>query len=262
MKPVRPVLCASLLALSFALAACGPKDAAHPYSATEFGATAAAQKGSPLVVGGFNEARGGAESLQDPAVAGLRAAISSGFKGSKFVFSGQLSAHFLARVNVVVLGVLASPTHGIAPLKHREQVALKKFVQSGGSAILFTDNDSFDKKAPAQNASLLAPFGLEAAGTLSGPQTARFAGSPNPVQTGPFGTAEQLDTVAPGWFTKLGNFTTLATFASNGEAALAYLPAHGGSGTVVCFSDASLMLDANRSGDDLTAILNALALAM
>lgn len=214
-----------------------------------------------LVIGGFNETRGGQQSLQDPAVAGLRSAITQAFPTASFKFAGKLTSTFLGHVTVVMLGVGKSATSGIKPLSKSEQTALAAFVRGGGAALIFTDNSTFDSNAKSQNKSLLAPFGLAAAGTLDGNQAAPFTGSKDPIANGPFGTASQLDTFFPGWFSKTGSSKVLASFSYNGKPAVAYLPARGSSGAVVLFADSSLLFDSNRTANDQTAILNAFALA-
>lgn len=241
---------------AIALAGCGalPLHGVTP-------ASTAARTAKALVLGGFNETRGGQQSLQDPAVSGLRSAIAAAFPNITFKFSAKLSAKFLRKVNVVLLGVGKSATNGITPLSKKEQTALANFVHNGGTALNFTDNDTFDSNAKAQNDSLLAPFGLAATGTIAGDQAAPFAGSNDPIGNGPFGTATQLDAYFPGWFSKTGSSSVLASFTYNAKPAVAYLSAHAGSGAVTLFADSSLLFDSNRTADDQTAILNALALA-
>jgi hypothetical protein len=50
----------------------------------------------------------------------------------------------------------------IIALRNSEQSALQGFVMSGGTALIFSDNSTFDSNAPAANASLLSPVGVTA----------------------------------------------------------------------------------------------------
>jgi hypothetical protein len=214
-----------------------------------------------LSVGGFNATRGGLESFQNSDLAILKAAIQSGFPGTKFHYRGQLTSTFLATVNVVVVGAASGNTTPITPLSTKEKAALLNFVKSGGTAIVFADNNLQFQTA---SNSLLVPFGLRATGVLSGDQTGTFLNvSPDPVRTGKFGTAAQLDTGYPGWFAKTGSSKVLAKLAGNGRPVLAYLPAGAlgsTSGAAVFFGNSSLMIDGFRTSNDQIAILNALAL--
>ncbi len=217
------------------------------------------------VLCGFNNARGGIESLANSGVAGLRAAIVAQFPGVKFHLVGHLTSTTLASCNVVYLGVATSPTSGIKPLSKAEQSALRAFVDAGGSAALFTDNDTFVTNAPAINASLLTPFGVTATGTLDGNQAITLKSGTNPVASGPAGTIGQLDTFFPGWLSKFGKSKDLGTFTANSQPGLAWLPAgvlETGSGPVVMFADSSLLLDGTRTAEDTTGILNAFALGL
>jgi hypothetical protein len=214
-----------------------------------------------LSVGGFAKTRGGLESLASTSESLLKKAIRTGFPHSTFHFSNRLTTKLLQGVNVVILGVAEADMTGIAPLDAREQANLLHFVKGGGNAVIFADNDL---QFQAASDSVLAPFGLSSTGVLSGNQTAAFVNpSNNPVENGPFGTATQLDTGWPAWFSNLGASTELAQLAQNGMPACAYLPAGSlapGSGTAVFFSDSTMMIDGTRTPNDQTAILNALAL--
>jgi hypothetical protein len=222
------------------------------------GATPATSKG--LTIGGFNMTRGGIESLQsEPALA---AAITTAFPHSHFRYAAKLSKSLLAKVNVVIIGVAEASTTAITPLSAAEQKQLSAFVARGGTALIFTDNDLQFQTA---SQSLLTPFGLASTGVLDGNNTGSFLTlSSDPIQTGPFGTATQLDTSWPGWFSALGSSTKLATLNANGQPTLAYLPAGAlaaGSGAVVFFSDSTYLIDSARTANDQIAVLNALALA-
>jgi hypothetical protein len=219
-----------------------------------------ATRAAGLDIGGFTVARGGAESLASTSETGLASAIAAAFPHSRIRYRSTLSRKFLETVSVVVIGVAQSSTGEITPLTAKEQAALLAFVKHGGTAILFCDNNlQFN---PASN-SLLAPFGLASDGNLSNAQTLAFtSGTNDPVETGPFGTAAQLDYSWTAWFTKLGPATALGTLG-NGQPGLAWLPKgalDAASGAVVFFADSSLMVDGVRTAEDKVAILNAIAL--
>ncbi len=211
-----------------------------------------------LVIGSFNLKRGGIESLAANDETGLRKAIKHQYPGSTFHYSSRLTSTFLSTVHVLAIGVANQSSTPITPLTKSEQSALLGFVKSGHTLVMFTDNDL---EFQASSNSMLAPFGLHSTGVISGESTATFLGA-NPIQTGPAGTAQQLETFYPGWYDALGNSVDLANL-SNGEPALAYFAAGSishGSGPVALFSDSSLMLDGQRTTNDQIAVLNALAL--
>ena len=223
------------------------------------GAPSVREQAGRLVIGSFNPARGGIESLKSSEVAGLRAAINHMFH-PEFRYTAKLTKKFLAKVNVMVIGVAYAISGSITPLSSKEQAALLTFAKHGGTVIIFADNSDFQD---ADN-SVLAAFGLSATGKLEGDQTATWVNfSNNPIAKGPAGTSQQLDTYYPGWFNGLGSAQDIADLPGSGPAAAALLPtgALGAqSGPVVFFSDSSLMLDGTRTMNDQIAILNALAL--
>ena len=201
------------------------------------------------------------ESFRSSSETGLVAAIKAAFPQTRFKLHANLTRKYLETVDVVVIGVAEGGETEITPLTAKEQSALRAFVRHGGAAVLFCDNKvQFN---PASN-SFLAPFRMASDGKLPDAQTLNFvAGTNDPVQSGPFGTVAQLDYNWPGWFTKIGPATVLGTLA-NGKPGLAYLlkgSLGAGSGAVVFFADSSLMGDGQRTAEDQTAILNAIALA-
>jgi hypothetical protein len=249
------------MVMTLALAACaGPAGSppTAPLSATAASSTRNVPKS--MVIGSFNPARGGIESLKSPDVAGLNAAIASMFH-PKFRYTGKLTPKFLHGVNVMVIGVAAAVSGEIKPLSAKEQSALLNFAKRGGTVVVFADNSDFQKA----DDSVLKPFGLASSGKLDGAQTATWVGSvsQNPLANGPAGSALQLDTYYPGWFSVLGSALDLADLPGSGAPAAAYLQrgALGAqSGAVVFLSDSSLMLDGTRTENDQIAILNAIAL--
>jgi hypothetical protein len=219
---------------------------------------------TPFVVGGFDAARGGFESLAPGEDTGLANDISAAFPGTTFQFANTLTPAFLSNVNVLILGVATSDFSAITPLSSAEQAAVSAFVQNGGTALIFTDNSTFGTGAVAANTSLTAPFGVTAAGTLNGSVTAPILNPTGPL-TSPFTPVTQFATSFPGFFSNTNGGQTLAEFSGNpGEAAIDYFaPGALGatSGAVVLFSDSDSMV----AGDALTTtninlILNAFAL--
>lgn len=216
---------------------------------------------SGLSIGGFTLARGGVESLANPDNAKLRKAILKAFPGSTFHFGSKLTGALLAQVRVLVLGVASGGTTPIASLTAAEQKLLLGFAKSGGTVLLFADNDY---QFQAVSNSILAPFGLQEGGHQDGSVAASFLTLPSdPIQSGPSGTATAFDTAYPGAFSQTGTGTVLATLPGGAPAIVLFPPGAlgSGSGAVVAFSDSDALLDASRTANDLTIILNALALA-
>jgi hypothetical protein len=202
-----------------------------------------------FIVGGFNAARGGFESLASGEDEALATDISSAYAGTTFHFTDTLTTSFLSGVNVVILGVATTDSSAITPLSTDEQSALKNFVMGGGTALIFSDNSTFDRDAPAANASLLTPFGVTAAGTIGGGPTVPILNPTGPL-TGPFTPVTQFATNFPGYYTNTGGGTVLAEFSPT-EAAIDYFHAGffgAGSGAVILFSDSDAMV----AGDALT----------
>lgn len=134
---------------------------------------AAGSVASPITVGGFDAARGGIGALSTNA--GLQSLILSEFPGSTFSSTATLTSAYLSTISDLVISVGFTNSSGITPLSAAEQTALFNFVLGGGTALLFTDNDSFNASAPAVNSSFLTPFGLTATGTLSGFQSSTLS---------------------------------------------------------------------------------------
>lgn len=228
-----------------------------------FVSTAASLKADPFVVGGFNAARGGFESLAPGEDSVLAADITTAFPGTTFDFTNTLTSSFLTGVNVAILGVATSDVSAITPLTASEQTALLNFVLGGGTALIFADNSEFDPNAPAANASLLSPFGVSVTGTLTGIVNAPILNPTGPL-TSPFAVT-QFATNFPGYFSNTGGGTVLADLNGNPAepAIVRFAPGQlgPGSGAVVFFSDSDAMV----AGDSLTStnlnlILNAFAM--
>jgi len=207
-----------------------------------------------LVIGGFDASRGGFESLAEDST--LANDITTAIPGTTFSFSNTLTPTFLAGVNAVILGVATTETSAITPLTSSEQTALHNFVLNGGTALMYTDNDTFDPNAPAVNASFLTPFGLTTTGTLLHPPIPIL--NPSGPLTHPFTPVTDFTTLDAGFYNNTGTGTVLAQFAP-GEAAIDYfapgtLGLH--SGTAVFFSDSNTL--ANDGSGLTTSNLNLL----
>lgn len=217
---------------------------------------------STFAVGSFTAARGGFESLAPGEDSSLANDIASAFPGTTFQFTNTLATSFLNSVNVVILGVATTDSTAITPLSASEQAALLNFVDSGGTALIFSDNSTFDSDAPAANASLLSPFGVTTTGTVIA--NAPILNLTGPL-TGPFTPVTEFATNFAGYYTNTGGGTVLADLSGNpAEPAIDYFAPgslSAGSGAVVLFSDSDAMV----AGDSLTAtnlnlMLNAFAL--
>jgi hypothetical protein len=225
----------------------------------------ASLKAGPIVVGGFDAARGGFESLAPGEDSALATDIASAYPGTTFQFSNTLTASFLSGVNAVILGVAMTDAHAITPLSAAEQTALLNFVMGGGTALIFADNSLFDPNAPAANASLLTPFGVTVTGTLNGLVNAPILNLAGPL-TGPFTPVTTFAANYPGYFNGTGLGSVLADLNGNSSEPAVERFAPGvlgaGSGAVVLFSDSDAMV----AGDSLTAtnlnlVLNSFSLA-
>jgi hypothetical protein len=224
------------------------------------GAPLASALAAGPVIAGFDAARGGFESLAPGEDTGLANDISTAFPGTTFEFANTLTPSSLSGANVAILGVATSDFSAITPLSASEQSALQNFVLNGGTAIIFTDNDSFGPNAPAANASLLSPFGVTATGTLNGTQLAPITNSTGPL-TGPFTPINEFQGDYTGFFSDTNGGQVLASWAP-GEPAIDYFaPTFFGphSGAVVLFADSDAMV----AGDSLTTtnlnlVLNAI----
>jgi len=257
----------SLLAYGISLlmlTACGGSLARVPLQQTSALHRDVGPAGPPLSIGSFNLARGGLESLQygSPSMEkGLRHAILVTFPGTAFRFAPALTPAFLQSIKTLIIGVAAGGTTPITPLSSQEQANLINFVKGGGTAVLLADNDL---QFQAASDSILNPFGLSSTGVVQG-TTATFLNlATDPIRKGIAGTAKQIDTSWPAWFSSIGTSTEVAQLAANGMPAASYFAAGAlgsGSGAVVFFSDSSIMVDGLRTSNDRIALLNALALS-
>jgi PEP-CTERM motif-containing protein len=234
--------------------------------ATAFAVVAAGSAyATTAIVGGFDAARGGFESLAPGEDSALASDIATAYPGTTFQFTGTLTPSFLSGVNVVILGVATTDFSAITPLSASEQSALYNFVLHGGTALIFSDNSTFDSmdNAPAANASLVSPFGVTTTGTLNGLIDAPIIDSTGPL-TGPFTPVTEFEGDYTGYYSDTNGGQVLADWYGNpAYPAIDYFkPTFFGphSGAVVLFSDSDAMV----AGDALTTtnlnlVLNAFA---
>ena len=81
-----------------------------------------------IIVGGFDAARGGFESLAPGEDSALANDISSAYPGTTFDFTSTLTPTFLSGVQVVILGVATTDYSAVTPLSTSEQSVLLDFV--------------------------------------------------------------------------------------------------------------------------------------
>jgi len=212
-----------------------------------------------LVIGSFDASRGGFTSLASGDNSTLVNDIKTAIPGTTLSFSNTLTPTFLAGVNAVILGVATTETSEITPLTFSEQTALHNFVLNGGTALMYTDNDTFDPNAPVVNASFLTPFGLTTTGTIPPPANPAILNPSGPL-THPFTPVTDFTTLVSGFYNNPGTGTVLAQFAP-GEAAIDYfapgtLGPH--SGTAVFFSDSNTISNDTLTTSNLNLLLNGL----
>jgi hypothetical protein len=147
----------------------------------------------------FNATRGGVSSLSDSAAyASTRTMISTDFPGTTIVGVPTLTTAALTGVQVVWIGSGFGDSTATSALSASEQSALLTFVQGGGTAVLFGENDTFDPNAPTVNNSFMSPFGAHTTGTLAGTQAYTLLSPTSYPLTGPFGAVSSLSSNYPG----------------------------------------------------------------
>jgi hypothetical protein len=191
-----------------------------------------------LVIGTFDEARGGIGSLFSANSASDLLAVQTNYPCATVTASPSLTPEFMSGVDVLWITAVFGSTDPIIPLSASEQSALSDHISAGGGALLFTDNDSQFFLA---SQSFLVPFGLVATGTvLSGDSVTVTSPTSTPVTDGPFGLVTNYTVSFPGWYIGLGTAQGLATLDSNGETTLAWIPPgqiSPSAGGIVFFSD-------------------------
>ena len=196
-----------------------------------------------VIIGGFDTSRSGDASFSSGSRFSLaRAGILNNFSATSFTGFSTLTISNLMTVDVLVIGVATTTTTDVPPLSTNEQTAMYEFVKNGGTAVLFTDNDTFAPQANSVKASFLAPFGLATHGTLNGAISASVpAPAQHPITSGPFGNIASFTEFYPGSITNLGPYA-LSLATNSGGCALAVIEAGSiapNSGRVVVFSDIS-----------------------
>ena len=116
-----------------------------------------------LVIGTFDEARGGQGSLLSAAATVEQQAVLANYPCAIITASPSLTSAFLSGVDVLWLSVVFDGFTAISPLSTAEQSALSDYITAGGGALLFTDNNS---QFVTTNQSFVNPFGLTTTGTL------------------------------------------------------------------------------------------------
>ncbi len=216
-------------------------------AAAALSSTATAQR-----IGGFDTSRAGASSFPAGAFfSQARASLATNFPGTTLTAFPALTPAALANVQCVVLTSGTDALTAIVPLSTAEQNALRAFILDGGSAILLADNDTFSPLADLSNESLLDPLGLDAAGTLTGPQTA-VVGNPgsHPATGGSFGNVSTIAQLFPGSLSGLGGVATpLANNAlGTALAAIEACTLSAGAGRVLVYSDTNCFADPAAPG--------------
>ena len=190
--------------------------------------------------------------------------IASNFAGTALASVPTITTANLAGADVVWIGADLGNTDAISALSSSEQSALLSFVQAGGTALLFGENDSYAPDAQAVNDSLFAPFGIHSTGTLSHTQNYSFPAPASFPLTGPFGAVSSLSSSYAGWFDTLpASSRVVANLTGNGNPVIAELPKGTlgvGSGAVWVFGDSGGQNDAGtQTGDWNTLYANILS---
>ena len=250
-----------ILLLLFLLSSCGTTD-----NSTGDDPKPEPKPDPAFTIGVFDTERGGIFNFADSdSQADLREDIIASFPETTFLRTNTLETAFLESVDIIMLSSASSNIKTTTPLSATEQSTLKTFVESGGGAVIFVDNDSFGgSDSDLVNESFLEPFGLDSTGTLKGNQASTLSSGVNPITNGNFGAVAAATYLFPGYFDSLGAVAqSLATLDENSEASLAYIPRDAlavGSGGVTLFSDVNITsetLDENGS----ILIKNAIAYA-
>ena len=213
------------------------------------------QSGS-LRIGAFNGARGGDFSLSDgSSAAAMKSLIQTTFPAATITGTSDLTTPgFLANVDVMWLNSVFNNTTATSPLSGAEQTALLNFVNGGGRAIIFGENEVFD------DSSLLAPFGAATTGNLVFLQTGTITNQTDVITNGPFGLVSTLQGNYSGTFTTLGAATALGAWGNGGTSVAVLQPnaLSAGSGRVLLLSDVNYYADQLGAADNSTLLLNAL----
>ena len=200
----------------------------------------------------------------------LRSAIQCAYPDALLSGAPELTTQYLSSLDVVLIASTYSGSSVVAPLSSAEQDALLQFVLSGGTALLFVDNDTFSgiPITSIVNNSLIRPFGVHVTGNTSTAQVQVTNPTAHRVTNGSFGRINSFVIRSGGWFDDLGSHAQcLAVLTSGlvvGECALAVIPRDAlgsGSGLVAVFSDASILFDGIFNDDTRRLVCNAIELA-
>lgn len=212
------------------------------------------------VVGSFNVARGGIDSLDDPGQADQKALILFLHPEVTFSSTSTLSSAYLSTVNTMVLSGGFDASHTIAALSAAEQSALFQFVSNGGNLAVFTENSNYDLvNGAASRASLLSPFGLATTGWIVNDTASIVASPTHPIALGPGGPLTHFDLHNTGWLTSLGPYAhTIAIETATGMPVMAAIERGAispTSGRAVFLTDSSVFDDGFVYGPVLAANL-------
>lgn len=199
-----------------------------------------AKLNAAVVIGGWDDSRGGDSAIVNGGEgAMLRNELAANFPGTTLAESSTLTPAFLNSINVLYISAVQSGHGEINPLSSSEQVALATWVNSGGRALLVTDNAGFY----AASNSMVAPFGMSVDGAFYG--GLQFGTVTNHVAfpaitDGPFGTISTFEGAYVGGYNP-GPAATLGSWNAYGGTALAAL--YSGLGRVVFYADNTMMGD-------------------
>lgn len=209
------------------------------------------------IIGTFDATRGGQGSLTSAQTSTVRGAITSNISGVSFAESGTIDAAFLNSIDILMLSSITGSNSAISPLSAAEQLALQTWVNNGGKAILFADNNTFaGANSDPANESLLDPFGLDITGTASGTQAITTVNRANPIADGAFGAVNGTNFAWTGWFDNTAGTNVAATLNANNNPVIAY--DQFGSGAAVFFADSSFIYNGFTSTTGNTLVLNSL----
>jgi hypothetical protein len=207
--------------------------------------------GDSLVIGGFDAARAGQGSIPDGSLFDdVRASITGAYRDAAFTGAPALTSQFLAGIDILILNMATGCCSTTTPLSAAEQDALRVWIDNGGSAAIYLDNDSYaGAGTDLVNESVLDPFGLDITGTgAAWPQTTTVV---NPrrsqVSNGPFGLVTSWSVGWSGWFNTVpAEANVLANVNQSGLPGLVVFERHtlaACSGVVVLYSDSTALVD-------------------
>ncbi len=159
-----------------------------------------------VIVGGWDLARGGVESMRDaPEFAAARAGIQLNSPGAIFTATNELTDAYLSTINVLVIGAQNSNSTVTTPLSASEQAALFNFVVAGGNVGIITEREpQGGPSGDATRESMIDPFGMDTEGDshfaapqhsstpYTRPRTDRSERSRNSVSMRPVGIATSV----------------------------------------------------------------------